>query len=484
MASAAHAVVGGEADAGNQLLARLDRIPRWPFSWFSLGVIALGFLFTFYDIFNINVSFVQTCVRIQPGCTPRNAFDSLKVPLVWNLAGYVVGAMILSPLADRLGRRNMLVITMVITGLGSMYSALSGDMTHFTISRALTGVGTGADLAVVSTYLNEVAPRLRRARYTALTYVAANVGAAMAIWLGLILTTKPGHWPAGLPFAQAGPGFSDGWRWMYWGGALLALVAILLRYELPESPRWLITQRRFAHATHLIEKAEARVLAGGVALDPPVEFPVAPAPPPKSGVYREILSSPLYRKRALILLAMWTTAYVAVYSLAGGLTSLLTSFGYPQAEAGVISAIGIFGLFFARLTNPLADRIPRRVWLPMSAAIMLVGALVLTIGGRHDILLAFAGAVLLFAGNSLWVPITYSWSAELFPTRARTAGFGLVDGLGHLGGGIGVVLIAPVVIHMGSLRGMLLIVGFLVVAALIAQLNAPTAGRSLEDVSP
>jgi MFS transporter, putative metabolite:H+ symporter len=69
-------------------------------------------------------------------------------------------------------------------------------------------------------------------------------------------------------------------------------------------------------------------------------------------------------------------------------------------------------------------------------------------------------------------------------TRARTTGFALVDGVGHLGGGIGVLLIAPLIPELGVLRAMLLICGFLVLAAVIAQFGTVTRSRMLEEVSP
>ena len=65
---------------------------------------AVGFLFTFYDIFDINVSFIQTCVQLKAGCSPQNALDSLSFPVLMNLVGYVVGTLVLSPVADRIGR--------------------------------------------------------------------------------------------------------------------------------------------------------------------------------------------------------------------------------------------------------------------------------------------------------------------------------------------------------------------------------------------
>ena len=101
------------------VIARLDRIDTWSLPYVFIGVIGLGFLFTFYDIFDINVSFIQTCVALKPGCSPATALDALKTPVVLNLAGYVVGTLVLSPIADRVGRRNMLMVTMAINAFDS-----------------------------------------------------------------------------------------------------------------------------------------------------------------------------------------------------------------------------------------------------------------------------------------------------------------------------------------------------------------------------
>ena len=84
----------------------------------------------------------------------------------------------------------------------------------------------------------------------------------------------------------------------------------------------------------------------------------------------------------------------------------------------------------------------------------------------------------------MWVPMTYAWSAENFPTRARVTGFGLVDGVGHIGGGIGLLAIAPILPQIGVLPSFVLITGFLIVSAIIAQFGVNTRGRALEDVSP
>ena len=246
--SATHEAVAAGRPSPRDVLARLDRIDTWSLPYLFIGVIGLGFLFTFYDIFDINVSFIQTCVALKPGCSPENALETLKTPVVLNLAGYVVGTLVLSPVADRVGRRNMLMVTMALTGLGSLYNALAPDYTQFVIARIITGMGIGADLAIVNTFVGEVAPRRSRAKFTSMIFIMSALGALLGIWLGLVLTTPPAPWPKGIGFAQAGPGFEDGWRWMYAVGALLALIAIVLRVQLPESPRWLIGRGRLAEA--------------------------------------------------------------------------------------------------------------------------------------------------------------------------------------------------------------------------------------------
>src|SRR5438045_9602294 len=100
------------------VIARQDRIPIWSLSYLLIGIIGIGFLFTFFDIFDITVSFIQTCFQIVPGCTPPTAANYLGLPVELHLAGYVVGALILAPLADRFGRREMLLFTLFLTGIG------------------------------------------------------------------------------------------------------------------------------------------------------------------------------------------------------------------------------------------------------------------------------------------------------------------------------------------------------------------------------
>src|SRR5438270_572859 len=338
---------------GAHIIARQDRIPAWSFPYLFIAIIGIGFLFTFFDIFDINVSFIQTCTQIVPSCTPVNAASYLGLPVLLNLVGYVIGALFISPFADRFGRRDILVVTLVITGLGSLYNALAGDYTNFILARTITGIGIGADLAIVNTYISEVAPVGGRGKYNALLFI---------IWL-------------------------------------------------------------LCHAT--------------------------------------------------------------LYSNAAGFTVILAALGYAPPVAGLIVAIGVFGfLIGAYIAYAFGEKMERKYWLPVAAVLTLIGGLIIVLGGRNNLPVAALGAIIIFIGTDIFVPIAYAWSTENYPTRARAAGFALVEGGGHIGGGLAVILIGSIISSIGPLGSFLLLGGYLVVASVLAMFGTSTRNKRLDEVAP
>ena len=469
-------------EESRELIARLDRIQTWSLSPAFLAIIGVGFLFTFYDIFDINVSFVQTCTQLVHGCTPENALSSLPLPTVLNLVGYVIGTLVLSPISDRIGRRNMLLITMLITGLGSLYTALSPDFGNFIASRIVTGIGIGADLAIVNTYVGEVSPRRSRAQFTTVVFIMSALGAFFGVWLGLFLTTEKAPWPTGLPFAV---GLESGWRWMYAVGAILALVAILLRFQLPESPRWLLQRGQHKEAEVVTASMELRAAKTG-ALDLATTDGVPTHWPPTRRVpYADIFTHPVYLRRLILLFCMWFIGYITVYAYAAGFTSIFTAVGIPGPEAGVIAAVGTLGFVGeAVLMSFIVEKLERRYWLPVATVVTFIGVAVVATGGGTSIPLDFIGAILIFAGFNLWVSPSYAMTAEHFPTRARSTGFAIVDGVGHVGGGIGILVLAPIIPHLNVVGALILVSCFLIIASILAQFTVHTRNRSFEQVSP
>ncbi len=493
--------------SGNEITARLDRITVWALPRSFLFILGLGFLFTFYDIFDINVSFIQTCTQIVPACLAGpppgattlppgtvGASAMIGLPVLWNLIGYVIGALSLGPLADRFGRRDMLLVTLLITGLGSLYTAFTSDYTTFIIARTITGIGIGADLAIVNTYINEVAPQGGRAKYTSFIFINSALGAFVGIWLGLILTTPPAPFPMGLSIAQVvvdpktGVFLGDGWKIMYIVGAALALVGILLRVRLPESPRWLAARGRIKEADDVVSAMEQRA-SRSQTLAPVAADAPAPTREPRAG-YGEILTNPLYFRRALLVMGVWSFAYVTVYTIAAGFTTVLSSLGYIPPEAGLIAAIGTLGFLACALVAYLfSEKLERKAWLPIGAVITLVGGVLIALAGQAASpttipWMAFIGAIILFFGFNIWVPMTYTWSVENFPTRARTTGYALSDGIGHVGGGVGLLLIVPLLGQLGPLLAFALIAAFLIVAAILVQFGVSTRKETLEQIAP
>ena len=471
-----------------KIIARQDRIPIWSLSYLFIGILGMGYIFIFYDIFNINVSFIQTALTLGWATSATSAtITSLEgFVVLLNLIGYVIGALILSPLSDKFGRRNMLIITLLITGLGSIFNAFVMSYAQFAAARFITGLGVGADLAIVNSYINEVAPKNGRARYTSFLFVLAGIGTVLAVWLGLILTTPAAAFPYGLSFAIGGSGFAatNGWRLMYGIGGILALLGVLLRVGLPESTRWLITHGRPKEAERIVAEMEAR------ALEHMEELPALPASIPiiqkvQSVPYVDIFKNALYRNRTILLFLVWFFGYMTVYINAAGLSSLLAGVGYTFPENGIVVAIGIFGFVVAGVMAAfLGDKMERKLWLPISAAITFAGGIAVAFG-VNDLPLAALGALLIFIGIDFWVPISYTWVTESFPTRARATGFAMSDGLGHLGGGIGLIIVGALLSSGQSILVLFIIIAmFQIISAIIAQLGPKTANKRLDEVSP
>jgi hypothetical protein len=201
---------------------------------------------------------------------------------------------------------------------------------------------------------------------------------------------------------------------------------VLLRFGLPESTRWLITHGKPKEVERIVEEMETRALEHVEELPPlPESIPIVQKPQPVP--YVEIFKNKLYRNRTILLFLVWFFGYMTVYINAAGLSSLLAGVGYAFPENGIIVALGIFGFLAAGILAAIfGDKLERKYWLPISAAVTFIGGIAISYG-VNNFTLAVIGAFLIFVGMDFWIPIAYTWVTESFPTRARATGFAMAQ---------------------------------------------------------
>jgi len=220
-----------QTSSDSNILGTLDdRIPT-SFYW-RLTVLAClgGFLFG-YDTSNIGsaLNFV-----------PYNLTGFWSGYLVAGASlGAAVGAAIAGPLTDALGRKSLLVIDAAIYAIGAILSAVTPDAAVLLGARTLIGLAIGADSAIATAYVAEYAPRSRRGSLSMLQQWMITVGILFAYLVALVVL-------------RAAPGSAStvGWRLILGLGAIPAIIGLVLRAQMPESPRWLLRKGRFEGVRH------------------------------------------------------------------------------------------------------------------------------------------------------------------------------------------------------------------------------------------
>ncbi len=212
-------------------LAQLDqRVPN-SFYW-QLTLLATigGFLFG-YDTANIG-----STLNFLPYSLTGLALGYL---VAGTSIGAAVGALSAGFLSDRFGRKSMLIADAAIFAAGAILSAITWHAAVLLAARTLIGLAIGADSAIATAYICEYAPQKRRGALGMLQQWMITVGILVAYVLALLILAL-------LP-SQA---YTYDWRIIFGLGAVPALVGLVLRTRMPESPRWLLRKGRFADARH------------------------------------------------------------------------------------------------------------------------------------------------------------------------------------------------------------------------------------------
>lgn len=441
-----------------QILARQDRIPVWSLPVSYLVIIGVGYFFTFFDIADIGYAMpaISAQFRLSSGAS---TFVALAVGLI----GYAAGSMLIGGLSDRYGRYRLLLVTIGITALGSFLDATATGVITLSVWRFVTGMGVGADLNLVSTYLGELAPARQRGRITTMTFLLGIIGQAVTPFVALGLV----------------PNLSYGWRLLFVIGGVIATVGFVARFELPESPRWLALPGRADEADAIVTRMEQTARARGVTLAEPRPATVSLQ---RSRLPFAALFAQPYLGRLAVLIPMWFFWYIGNYGFLGDAATLFATHGYAIGSSILYLGIGAIGYpVGAIIMAVLADRVERRLLIFAATLVWLAGMLVTGTLSSEAVLTA--GTFLASLALGLYLQVAYTYTAECFPTRARASGFSLSDGLGHGGGALGALVLPTVVSSVSFFAGFAGIGVTGAIAGLLALLGPRASGRSLENVS-
>jgi MFS family permease len=393
-----------------------------------------------------------------------------------------MGALFFGWLTDRLGRKRLFFITLVVYLLATAATALSWNIWSFALFRFLTGAGIGGEYTAINSAIQELVP----ARYRGWTDLVINgsfwVGAAVGAAASIVL----------LDPAVLAP--DVGWRLAFLIGAVLGLVIFLMRLWLPESPRWLMTHGRVEDANKVLDQIEREFRARGHRFE---AKPLAVIRlrirrfTPLAEVARTLFRSE--RRRTLVGLSLMVAQAFFYNAIFFTYALVLTDFyGIPGDLVGWYLLPFAAGNFLGPVVlGRLFDTIGRR---PMIAATYAVSGMLLAVAGylfALGILSATAQTIawmVIFFFASAAASSAYLTVSETFPLEVRALAIAFFYAVGTGIGGVAGPWFFGALIDTGSrwsvFGGYLLGSVLMLAAALIAARFAVAAERKpLESVS-
>lgn len=435
-----------------------DRMDDLPFTRRHLRLLTGSGVGWALDAMDVGlISFILAALAVQWNLTTAEAGWIASVGFI----GMAVGASLGGLLADRFGRRQVFALTLLVYGLATGASALVGGIALLLVFRFFVGLGLGAELPVASTYVSEFAPARIRGRLIVILEAFWAVGWTAAALIGYFV----------IPLSD------DGWRWAFLIGAIPAAYALVVRWGLPESPRWLAQQGRIAEATLILEKfeADAGVSTGG-------ELPASERRTlAKSAASRlSTLWTPEFRLRTFCIWLVWFCVNFAYYGAFIWIPSILVAAGYDLVRSFQFTLI----ITLAQLPGYAVAAWLIEVWgRRLTLSVFLVGSAASAVFfGTADGVAAIiaSGMALSFFNLGAWGAL-YAVTPEIYPTSLRATGSGWAAGVGRIASIIA-PLAVPVLLALGGAPLLFVVfAGFFVVAAVGAWGLVDRRGLALDD---
>ncbi|MFF4759059.1 MFS transporter [Streptomyces sp. NPDC001292] len=473
-----------EAETGRTVTtdipARLDRLP-WS-RWHWTIVVGLG---TVWILDGLEVTVVGNIASrlSEPGSgLSISSAQVTGTAAALYVAGACTGALFWGRLTDRYGRKKLFMITLAVYLAATALTAASFEAWWFFLFRFLTGFGIGGEYAAINSAIDELIPAAYRGRVDLIINGSFWVGAVGGSLLS-ILALNTGVLAADL-----------GWRLTFALGAVLALVILLVRRHVPESPRWLLIHGRDREAQEVVTDIERRIEAER---DEPLAEPHgAITIHQRRGVsFTEIARTVFadYRRRAVLGFSLFIGQAFLYNAITFGFGAILTKFFHvPSDHTGYYFAVIAAGNFLGPLLlGHLFDTVGRRVMI--SSTYLLSGLLLFGTAWLFDRGVLSAGTltacwcvVLFFA--SAGASSAYLTVSEVFPMETRAMSIAFFYALGTAAGGISGPLIFADLTSTGRVGDTVLAfqigAALMCAAGLVAAFLAVRAERrSLEDIA-
>ena len=401
--------VSGRAPRAGEISARIDRLPPTRTVWSAILLLSAGMFFELYDLL-FSAYIAPTLVKsglLTPTTSSFFGFSGVAGFIAALFAGLFIGTLACGFLSDRYGRRTVFVGSLLWYTAANVIVALQTDALGLNVWRLISGVGLGVEMVTIGAYLSEMAPKNLRGQAFACSQAIGFCCVPISSFLAYELVPLT-------PFGVAG------WRWVVLIGAAAAALIGVLRFGLPESPRWLARQGRLEEADRILTAIEAKVAAEyGRPL--PLAGPTEPISPASRFVD---MWTPGVRGRVILMCVFNIFQTVGFYGFQNWVPTLLVAQGIEITKSLAFTTV----IALAAPVGPLigfflGDKIERKIVIVSAAGAILVFGLIF--GATKEAAAIIAMGVGLTLANNIMSYSYHAYQQELFPTgiRARASGF-------------------------------------------------------------
>lgn len=437
------------------VLERLEALPVGRFHYKLLLVTGLGWLFDSMDTGLI--AFILPVLAKEWGLAPGQMGLIGSIGLI----GMALGAVISGTVADRIGRKKVFTITVLLYSIASAFCALSWNYQSLLVFRFLVGFGLGGELPVAATLVSEYAPSRVRGRFIVLLESFWGLGWIAAACIAYFF----------IPVY--------GWRMAFLIGALPALYVCLIRLHMPESVRYLLTRGRVDEARQIVLSLEKQLHVPSALFTGETE----PVPVVAKASFRELWKKP-FMSRTIMLWLVWFGINFSYYGIFMWLPSLVFQQGFTVVKTFeyvlIMTLAQLPGYYCAAW---LVDKIGRKYTL--SAFLLFSGVASYFFGHASTAAtLMMWGSVMSFFNLGAW-GVLYTYTPEQYPTAIRALGSGWAAGFGRFGGMAAPMMVGALLARsfgFASVFYMFAMV-FAAVAVIVLSLGVESKQKDLESLS-